>query len=185
MSIKNGIVARELYSHAKFEHSQQESKSKTPNEILISKLLDSLETPEIVSEQKLPLPKAKQYYTPQRSLLKDPILTDPRVFTNATNSLILARSPFAQSSNTVSLPSFTQYREQVPVLARNLSQSIVTPETFQYVAVQPQYSHGEPSQLNNPLMLQQAFQRSFMITQVSHQTLPLTNGRHLACAAII
>ena len=45
VSIKNGIVAHEFYNQVKFEHTRQTSKIKMPNEILISKLLDSLETP--------------------------------------------------------------------------------------------------------------------------------------------
>lgn len=49
VSIKNGIVAHELYSQVKFEHARHPSKVKMPNEILVSKLLDSLETPQIIS----------------------------------------------------------------------------------------------------------------------------------------
>ena len=64
------------------------SKVKLPYELLISKLIDSLETPDLIKARLLPVPKTTPILTDKKTNLYDPILTDSKVYSNITAKLI-------------------------------------------------------------------------------------------------
>ena len=59
-----------------------------PYELLINRLVDGLETPCLVKMRHLPIPKTTPNLKETRPAVHDPMLTDPKVFSNATETLI-------------------------------------------------------------------------------------------------
>ena len=59
-----------------------------PYELLINRLIDGLQTPCLVKMRHLPIPKTIPSLIEKRPPVHDPILNDPKVFENATETLI-------------------------------------------------------------------------------------------------
>ena len=85
------VVENKRAGDSRPQNQSSNQRGNRPYELLVSKLVDSLETPSLIQSKQLPIPVIPRRRTDQPSLTSDSILTECTAYTNATNDIMRSR----------------------------------------------------------------------------------------------